>query len=113
METEYWEYDAGTDSVALLVIPGALTRTRVFDIDVTLVVRVPASGRASHSLSVEVDGRRLWGRRVDSHNPGDTDGLEYHHRLTLAPGPDCRVRARAETQGTRVAQLRIEAREVS
>lgn len=113
MDLEYWKYDAGTDSVALMVIPGALGRTRTFDLDVTLMVNVPADATDSwHELAVEVDGRQLWMRRIASHNPGETDGLEYHHRLVVEADTDCRVRAKVACQGSRVRSLTLEAREV-
>ena len=40
MTLEYWKTDAGTDSVAALVIPAALGRGRTFDLDATLLVSV-------------------------------------------------------------------------
>ena len=38
---ERWRTEVG-DAVAVLNIPGALKRSRTFDIDVSLLVRVPA-----------------------------------------------------------------------
>ncbi|MGE0100186.1 MAG: hypothetical protein AB7S86_17735 [Hydrogenophaga sp.] len=112
MTLEYWKYDAGTDSVAFLVIPAALGRSRTFDLDATLRVSVPAEvSEGSHELTVEVDGRRVWARRVPSHNPGETDSLEYHCRLAIEAGADGRVRAKASCKGSRVLSLVLEARE--
>lgn len=112
MTLEYWKYDAGTDSVASLVIPAALGRQRTFDLDATLLVQVPAEASGSWlELTVEVDGKRLWTRRIPSHNPGETDGLEYHYRLTVEADEDCRVRAKANCKGLRVLSLVVEARE--
>ncbi len=112
MTLEYWKYDAGTDSVASLVIPAALGRQRTFDLDATLLVQVPAEGAGSWlELTVEVDGKRLWTRRIPSHNPGETDGLEYHCRLAVEADADCRVRAKANCKGLRVLSLVVEARE--
>jgi hypothetical protein len=109
---EYWRADAGADSVATLVVPGLLSRARTFDVDVSLLVDVPAShDGAWHELSVELDGRRQWSRRIPSHNPGQTDGLDYHHRLRLEAGQSVRVRAQVKLRGVRVRQLLIEARE--
>lgn len=110
---EHWRTDAGDDPVAVLDIPGALDRRRVFDVDVTLVVDVPAeAGAAWHALTVELDGRQQWTRRIPSSSPGQTDGLDYHHRLTLEIDQPLRVRAVAAAGGgTRVRQLLIEARE--
>jgi len=112
MTLEYWKYDAGTDSVAALVIPAALGRTRTFDLDATLLVHVLAGApEAWLELTFEVDGKRLWSRRIPSHHPGETDNLEYHHRLTIEADADCRVRAKASCKGCRVLSLVVEARE--
>ena len=112
MTLEYWKYDAGTESVASLVIPAALGRQRTFDLDATLLVSVLAeAAESSHELIVEVDGKRLWARRIPSHNPGETDGLEYHCRLAIEADADCRVRAKANCKGSRVLSLVLEARE--
>lgn len=112
MTLEYWKYDAGTDSVASLVIPAALGRQRTFDLDATLLVQVPAEAAGSWlELTVEVDGKHLWTRRIPSHNPGETDGLEYHYRLAVEADEDCRVRAKANCKGLRVLSLVVEARE--
>ena len=112
MTLEYWKYDAGTESVASLVIPAALGRARTFDLDATLLVSVQAEAAERwHELTVEVDGRRLWARRIPSHNPGETDGLEYHCRLTVEADAECRVRAKANCKGSRVLSLVLEARE--
>lgn len=114
MTLEYWKYDAGTDSVALLVIPAALGRKRTFDLDATLLVSVRADvAERSHELAVEVDGQLLWTRRIPSHNPGETDSLEYHYRLTVEADADCRVRAKANCKGSRVLSLVVEARETA
>ena len=114
MSLEYWKYDAGSESVAVLVIPAALGRARTFDLDATLLVSVQADvPQASHELAVEVDGQLLWARRVPSHNPGETDGLEYHCRLNVEADADCRVRAKADCKGSRVLSLVVEARETT
>lgn len=114
MTLEYWKYDAGTDAVALLVIPAALGRKRTFDLDATLLVSVQSgTSESSHELSVEVDGQLLWSRRIPSHHPGETDGLEYHHRLVVEADADCRVRAKAACKGSRVLSLVVEARETA
>ncbi|WP_066266581.1 hypothetical protein [Hydrogenophaga palleronii] len=112
MTLEYWKYDAGSDSVASLVIPAALGRQRTFDLDATLLVHVPAEAVGSWlELAVEVDGKRLWARRIPSDNPGETDGLEYHYRLAVEADADCRLRAKASCKGCRVVSLVLEARE--
>ena len=110
---EHWRYDAGDGSVAVLDIPGALDRRRSFDLDVSLLVSVPPDpAEPWHSLTLELDGRQQWQRRIPSHNPGQTDGLDYHCRLTLEVEQALRVRAIAGVGGgARVRQLLIEARE--
>ncbi|MDP2220951.1 MAG: hypothetical protein Q8K34_12215 [Hydrogenophaga sp.] len=111
-QAELWRCDAGSTTVAVLDIPGALDRHRTFDIDVTLVVRVPAeSAPAWHELRVELDGQQQWQRRTASHSPGQTDGLDYHCRMRLETGRSLRIRATAAVDGSRVQQLCIEARE--
>jgi hypothetical protein len=114
MTLEYWKYDAGTDSVASLVIPAALGRERTFDLDATLLVHVLAEASGSSlELTVEVDGKRLWARRIPGHNLGETDSLEYHCRLAVKADADCRVRAKANCKGARVLSLVLEARETA
>ena len=118
---EHWRTDAGSGSVAVLNIPGLLDRARVFDVDATLVVDVPsapASGatKASasepwHELTVDFDGQRQWNRRIPSHSPGQTDGLDYHQRVRLEPGQTLKVRAVVKVKGSRIKSLVIEARE--
>jgi len=111
---ELWRCDAGSATVAVLDIPGALDRRRTFDIDVTLVVRVPAEAvQPWHELRVELDGQQQWQRRLGSHSPGHTDGLDYHCRIQLETGRSLRVRAAAAVGGCRVQQLCIEAQEAS
>jgi len=111
---EFWRCDAGEASVAVLDIPGALDRARSFDVDVTLLVRVPAQVEGAwHALTVEFDGKRQWSRRIASNNPGQTDGLDYHARVELLPGQALRVRAAAQVGRSRIAQLLVEAREES
>lgn len=108
---ELWRTEV-SDSVAVLNIPGALKRSRTFDIDVTLVVRVPHDQKEPwHELALEIDGQRQWHRRIPSSCPGQTDGLDYHCRIVLEAGPALRIRAIAATRGAAVKQLLIEARE--
>jgi hypothetical protein len=109
---EHWRADSAGDSVVALVIPASLSRHRVFDIDVTLVVKVPLDGMQPwHELILEVDGRRQWSRRIFSSSPGQTDGLDYHCRVHLEAERALRVRASAAAQGSSVASLLIEAKE--
>ena len=109
---EVWRCDAGGASVAVLNIPGSLERHRTFDVDVTLVVRVPQPlAGAWHALTVELDGQQQWSRRINSNSPGQTDGLDYHCRIELPTGRALRVRAVAASAGSVVRQLVVEARE--
>ena len=114
---EHWQTDAGSASVAVLHIPGLLARARVFDVDVTLVVDVPAEATAGdraepwHELTVEFDGLRQWQRRIPSHSPGQTDGLDYHQRVRLETEQSLKVRALVKVKGSRIRSLVVEARE--
>lgn len=109
---EHWRCDAGAASVAVIDLPASLDRRRTFDVDVTLVVRTPLEHPEPwHELTVELDGKRQWQRRVPSHSPGQTDGLDYHCRVQLEAGRALRIRAVAATGGSSVHQLLIEARE--
>ena len=114
---EHWQTNAGSASVAVLHIPGLLARARVFDVDVTLVVDVPAENNAGdraepwHELTVEFDGQRQWQRRIPSHSPGQTDGLDYHQRVRLETEQSLKVRALVKVKGSRIRSLVIEARE--
>jgi hypothetical protein len=108
---EHWRVEAG-DNVAVLVIPGLNGRSRLFDIDVGLLVNVPAEADGAWlELTVEFDGIRQWSRRIPAHNPGQTDGLDYHHRVRLEAEQGVRIRAIAAIHGVRLQQLVIEARE--
>lgn len=109
---EVWRCEAGGANVAVLDIPGSLERHRSFDIDVTLVVRVPQPLEGAwHALTVELDGQQQWSRRIASNSPGLTDGLDYHCRVELPTGRALRVRAVAGVSGSVVRQLAVEARE--
>lgn len=109
---EHWRAES-SDGVAVLNVPGLNGRARLFDVDVLLLVNVPAEqqGDAWLELTVEFDGQRQWSRRIPAHNPGKTDGLDYHQRLRLEPEQGVRVRALASVKGVRVRELVIEARE--
>lgn len=108
---EHWRTDT-RDNVAVLDIPGLEGRARVFDVDASLLVNVPPeTDGAWLELAVEFDGRRQWGRRIEAHNPGQTDGLDYHQRLHLEAGQGIRIRAVATVKGVHIRQLLLEARE--
>lgn len=109
---EHWRVDSG-DSVAVLNIPGLNGRARLFDVDVALLVNVPTDppGDAWLELAVEFDGQRQWSRRIPAHNPGQTDGLDYHQRWRLEAEQGIRIRAVATVKGVQVRELVVEARE--
>jgi hypothetical protein len=108
---EHWCVES-SDSVGVLNIPGLIGRARVFDVDASLVVDVPPQGEGAWlELTVEFDGTRQWSRRIPAHNPGQTDGLEYHQRVRLEAEQGLRVRVVAAVKGVRVRQLVVEARE--
>lgn len=109
--TEHWRQE-GTDGVALLSIPGLNGRARVFDVDASLIVEVPEQATSAWlELTVELDGQRQWSRRIPAHNPGQTDSLDYHQRIRLEAEEGIRIRALAQTQGVRLRQLLLDARE--
>ena len=108
---EHWCAES-SDSVAVLNVPGLNGRARVFDVDASLLVNVPPLGEGAWlELTVEFDGQRQWSRRIPAHNPGQTDGMEYHHRVRLEAEQGLRIRAVAAVMGVRVRKLVIEARE--
>lgn len=108
---ERWRLDAGDADVAVLEVPPALVGRR-FEVDVRLVVRCPAQAQdAWHALTIELDGRRDWSRRIATSNPGETDSLDYHCRVEVPEGCGLRIRALAAAQGAQRQQLLIEAEE--
>jgi hypothetical protein len=108
---EYWRCE-GANGVALLEIPGLNDRPRVFDVDASLLVDVPGhTANAWLELSVEFDGSRVWSRRIPAHSPGQTDGLDHHHRVRLEVDQSLRVRALAAVNGVGIRRLLVEARE--
>lgn len=110
--TESWSTRATDAPVAQLTIPGALDRTRVFDVDTQLLVRLPDSGQASEiGLTLEIDGARQWGRTIPGSTPGEVESLEYHCRLVVEPGRDVRLRARAAVRHGRLVSLNLSAQE--
>ena len=109
-EPESWCTRTTDTDVAVLTIPGALDRTRTFDVDVQLRVGVPADARKPElGLSLEVDGALRWSRSMTSRMTGDVDTLEYHCRLVLEPGRDTRLRARASTRQCVLQRLSLSA----
>jgi hypothetical protein len=109
---ERWAADAGSADVAVLDIPASAQRDRVFEIDVRFVVRSPSSLEGAwHELNVELGGRQQWSRRIDTHNAGETDSLDYHCRREVPAGQALRVRATTRVDRAARARLTIEAEE--
>ena len=108
---EHWLCERLGESVAVLNIPASLSRDRVFDVDVSLQVKVPEDelAQAWHGLSLEVDGKSQWTRRIASNCPGQTDGLDYHCKIVLKCGRGMRIRAMASVQASVVVRLVVEA----
>ena len=107
---ESWAVRTSDAPVALLTIPGALDRTRIFDVDVQLWARLSDAARqAELGLSLEVDGSRQWSRTIPGSTPGDTESLEYHCRLVVEPGRDVRLRARAALKHGALVALNLSA----
>lgn len=91
---ERWSRDAGAADIAMLNIPASAQRRRVFEIDVRFVVRTTAEASDPwHELTVELDGKRQWQRRIPTSNLGSTDTLDYRCRADLGVGQALRVRA--------------------
>jgi hypothetical protein len=113
---ERWSVDAGAADVATLDIPASAQRRRLFEVDVRFVVRAPADGQPGwHAMTVELDGKRQWHRRIDTHfdarAPGQTDSLDYHCRCDVGLGQALRVRAVTQVGGSARVKLVIEAEE--
>ena len=108
---EQWHLDAGDADVAVLDIPPVSDRVRRFEVDVSFVVRTPAESTVKpwHELTVELDGRKQWSRRIDTSNPGEQDGLDYHVRVSVDAGAALRVRALTKVRGAVRQRLLIEA----
>jgi len=107
---EQWRLDAGDADVAVLDIPPVSDRVRRFDVDVSFVVRSPAEASGPwHELTVELDGRKQWSRRIGTSNPGEQDSLDYHVRVSVDAGAPLRVRALTKVRGVQRVRLVIEA----
>lgn len=101
MTAERWAVDAGEADIAVLHVPPVLRRERLFDLDLQFRVRLPAGddGRGWLAVTLEIDGRREWARRIDARGPGDTDVLDFHCRRTLPAGQALRLRAMTQVGG--------------
>lgn len=110
---ERWSVDAGGADIATLDIPPSAQRGRVFAVDVRFVVRAGERPAPWLALTVELDGRRQWSRRIEAHAPGQTDSLDYHCRCELPAGRALRVRALTQVGAAQRLRLQIEAEEES
>jgi hypothetical protein len=109
-KAESWSLKIHDANVAVLTIPGALNRTRIFDVDVQLLARTgDAAAPAELGLSLEIDGSRQWGRSIPTHAHNETESLEYHCRLVVEPGRDVRLRARASLKRIALVALSLAA----
>lgn len=110
---ERWRVDAADADVAVLVVPPALRRDRVFEVDLRLVVRTPRSPGAWFSVTLELDGAQVWSRRVEALCAGETDELDYRCRRVVAEGRGLRLRAITRVGGgARRHRLELTAEEV-
>ena len=111
---ERWTVDAGPADVAVLTIPASAQRERVFEIDLRFVARASAtSAKAWQSMAVDLNGVREWLRRIEMHEPGQTDTLDYHCRVTVPLGRALRVRAVTQVGSAQRVRLVIEAEEAA
>ncbi len=109
-EPEQWQVDVGDADVAMLDVPPALGRVRRFHVDVCFEVQCPADAQGAwHGMTVEIDGRQAWSRQIATHNPGQSDSLDYHQRVDVAESSGLRVRAVSRVRGALRRRLRIEA----
>ncbi len=107
---ESWAVATRDQTVVLLVIPGALGKTRRFQVDAQLLARIPEGASASElGMSLEIDGARQWSRSAPSMLGGQTDSMEYQCRLDIPPGRDTRLRARVSLRHCSLVSLSLTA----
>ncbi len=113
MTPERWTLSAGDAATATLHIPADARRERRFEIACAITVAVPGGGRQPwHEMTVQADGQRQWRRRVDSHNPGAWDGLDYRFSRSVPVGQALKITVSVACQGARRRTLDVEADEV-
>ena len=109
---ERWVKDAGDAAEAVLTIPADMRRERRFEIACALTVRCGDDlADAWHEMTVLADGVQQWRRRIDSSNPGSTDGLDYRFSRSLPVGQPLRLTLRCAVRGVARRHLLIEAEE--
>ncbi|OYU74720.1 MAG: hypothetical protein CFE45_34185 [Burkholderiales bacterium PBB5] len=110
---ERWVKDAGDAAEAVLTIPADARRERRFEIACAFTVRCPDDlAGAWHEMTVLADGAQQWRRRINSSNPGSTDGLDYRFARSLPVGRPLRLTVRCAVRGVARQRLLIEAEEV-
>jgi hypothetical protein len=110
---ERWTLSACDAVSATLHIPADARRERRFEIACAITVGVPEGARQPwHEMTVQADGQRQWRRRVDSHNPGAWDSLDYRFSRSVPVGQALKVTVTVACQGARRRTLVVEAEEV-
>jgi hypothetical protein len=109
---ERWTLSAGDAATATLLIPADARRQRRFEIACAITVGVPEGTRTAwHEMTVQANGQRQWARRVDSHNPGAWDSLDYRFNQSVPVGQTLKITVSVASQGVRRRSLHIEAEE--
>lgn len=109
---ERWSTEAGARDVAWLDIPADARRDREFEIDCQFIVKTrPDAVAPWHAMRVTVDGALEWSRRIDTHNPGSTDSLDYRFRRVVPPGQSLRVAVTTSVRAALRVALTIRAEE--
>jgi hypothetical protein len=109
---ERWTLSAGDAATATLIIPADARRQRRFEIACALTVGVPEGTRSGwHEMTVQANGQRQWARRVDSHNPGAWDSLDYRFSRSVPVGQALKITVSVACQGAQRRSLLIEADE--
>lgn len=116
---ERWALNGGDAAQATLTIPPDALRQRRFEIACAITVAVPAdshagpgAARPSHQMTVQANGMLQWQRRVDSHNPGEWDGLDLRFTREVPVGQSLRITVAVACSGSRRRSLTIEADEL-
>jgi hypothetical protein len=109
---ERWQLEAGDAATATLTIPADARRERRFEIACAITVAVPdAASPGWLQMTVQSQGAKQWQRRVQAHNPGQWDGLDYRFSHTVPVAQALRVTVTVAGQGVRRRTLQIEADE--
>lgn len=113
---ERYVADGGDSPSVTLVIPADARLERRFEIACAATVVLAADradGSGHHQMTVLANGSQQWRRRVDTHNPGQFDGLDYRFRHTVPVGQSLRLTVSMATGGgVRRRSLQVEAEAV-